>query len=187
MITENRGREVESQSVSFKIVLVHPQIPQNTGNISRLSAAFNAELHLIEPLGFKLSSRYLKRAGLDYWPEVRLHLHNSWESFLTTTEAPVNKLFFITTKVTQPYYSARFQQGDFIIFGSETAGLPLELHQCYESRRYTIPMDNPKIRSLNLSTSVGIVLAEARRQLNGCQKLLIGNSLGNRNKIIRPA
>lgn len=150
---------------TLNVVLVHPLIPQNTGSIARLTASTNVELHLIEPLGFELSDRYLKRAGLDYWPEVRLFTHVHWESFLEATNARGEQLWLITKKAERSYHKAEFSSGDFLVFGSETTGLPDELHNRYSEQRLRIPMDNPNVRSLNLANAVGIVLYEARRQL----------------------
>ena len=149
----------------FNIVLVHPVIPQNTGNIGRLAGATNSTLHLIEPLGFTITDAKVKRAGLDYWPEIKLIQHKSWEHFLENTGAREEQIYLLTKKATQSYFSAEFKAGDFLVFGAETTGLPDELHQRYDARRYCIPMDNPNIRSLNLANSVSIVLYEAKRQL----------------------
>lgn len=152
--------------MTLHVVLVHPDIPQNTGNIARLTAATYTPLHLIEPLGFEISDRQLKRAGLDYWPEVQLHQHKNWEAFLETTGCSEGKLWIFTTHATRCYTQARFQDEDFLVFGSETRGLPNNFHQRYEKRRLLIPMDNPRVRSLNLSSAAALVLYEARRQLS---------------------
>ena len=146
----------------FNIVLVEPEIPPNTGNIARLCAATGSVLHLIEPLGFSLDDRYLKRAGLDYWEHVNLKLWPSleslWQSF------PTGRFFYLTTKARQSYLAADFRPGDFIVFGKETKGLSNELLANYPESSITIPMPAGAVRSLNLSTSVGIVLYEALRQ-----------------------
>ena len=154
-----------SLGFGLHLVLVEPQIPQNTGAIARLAAATHSTLHLIEPLGFKLGSRFVRRAGLDYWPEVRLETHLSWDSMVQSSGVSRNALWFFTTKSSVPYTAATFHAGDFLVFGSETAGLSEYFHSEYQDRRLTIPMDNPRIRSLNLAMSVGIVLYEARRQI----------------------
>lgn len=151
----------------FNIVLVNPQIPQNTGNISRLTAANNCSLHLVGPMGFAITDRNVKRAGLDYWPEVKLHQYAHWNQFTLEVNLQAQQLWLLTTKVDRPYYIAEFKAGDFLIFGSETAGLPQQLHKKYHDRRLTIPMSNPNIRSLNLSNSAAIVLYEGLRQLDG--------------------
>lgn len=145
------------------IVLVSPEIPQNTGNIARLSAALKTDLHLIEPLGFELSDKYLKRAGLDYWPEVRLHVHANWEEFLEKREK--GELYFFSTKARQKFTTTSYTSSDFLVFGSETAGLADTYHQRYKENFLSIPMDNPKVRSLNLANSVAIAIFEAKRQL----------------------
>jgi tRNA (cytidine/uridine-2'-O-)-methyltransferase len=150
---------------TLNVVLVHPLIPQNTGSIARLTASTNVDLHLIEPLGFELSDRYLKRAGLDYWPEVKLFTHARWECFLEATHARAEQLWLLTKKADRSYHRASFSSGDYLVFGSETTGIPLELHECYAAQCLRIPMDNPNVRSLNLANAVGIVLYEARRQL----------------------
>lgn len=151
----------------FNIVLVNPQIPQNTGNISRLTAANYCTLHLVGPMGFAITDRNVRRAGLDYWPEVKLHQYADWNQFSLEVKLQAQQLWLLTTKINRPYYMAEFQAGDFLIFGSETAGLPQNLHEAYNDRRLTIPMSNPNIRSLNLSNSVAIVLYEGMRQLAG--------------------
>lgn len=148
-----------------KVVLYNPQIPQNTGNIARLTAANFAELHLIEPLGFELSDRYLKRAGLDYWPEVSLHIHCSWSSFLTATKPELQQLWFLSTKASKSVYEAQFMPGDFLVFGSETSGLPAHIHSEYADARLCIPTPNKAVRSLNLASSAAIVFYEAIRQI----------------------
>lgn len=146
------------------IVLVNPLIPQNTGSIARLSAASSCELHLIEPLGFELSDRYLKRAGLDYWSEVRLTVHKDWEAFRSAVPIPEDRIHLFTKFAEASYTEIRFARGDAVVFGAETTGLPPELHERYDTQRYRIPIDNPKVRSINLSNAVGIAVYEARRQ-----------------------
>ena len=148
----------------MKIVLFEPLIPQNTGSIARMCAATYTELHLVEPLGFELSDRYLKRAGLDYWNEVILRVHPNWESFLVSSAAEESQLWLLTKHATASYCECRFGGDDFLVFGSETKGFPQQLHERYQNRRFRIPMENPAVRSLNLATSAGIVLFEARRQ-----------------------
>ncbi len=145
------------------IVLVEPQIPPNTGNIARLCAALDITLHLVHPLGFSTDDRYLKRAGLDYWPHVTLEHHESFETFLKSH--PQGRFFFFTTKSSQSYLTASFKDGDFLIFGSETKGLGPKILEAYPAQAYTIPM-NGKVRSLNLSSSVALVAGEALRQIS---------------------
>lgn len=149
----------------LKVVLVEPLIPQNTGSTARLTAATNAELHLVEPLGFELSDRYLKRAGLDYWSEVRLSVHKSFADFLTTTGAKDSQLWFLTKFADHSYSEVCYGPDDYLVFGNETKGLSDHFHHSYPGRRLCIPMDNANVRSLNLSNCTSIVLYEARRQL----------------------
>ena len=143
------------------IVLVNPEIPQNTGNIARTCAATGAMLHLIKPLGFELSDKYLKRAGLDYWHMMTLEVHESWEDFLA--EYPDARLHYATTKAPRDYCGAQFMDGDFLVFGRETKGLDEELLARNYDSCIRIPMRSDA-RSLNLSNSVAIVLYEALRQ-----------------------
>jgi tRNA (cytidine/uridine-2'-O-)-methyltransferase len=151
-----------------QVVLVHPQIPPNTGNIARTCAATGTELHLVEPLGFEISDRHLKRAGLDYWPYVSLHCHSSWFSFLSFAEKSGGRLIGFSTGGQANTFSYRFQCQDWLLFGSETTGLSPEALQACTNTVY-IPMHQPQVRSLNLSVSVTVGLFEARRQLGLCQ------------------
>jgi tRNA (cytidine/uridine-2'-O-)-methyltransferase len=145
----------------FNVVLVEPEIPPNTGNIGRLCLATGSTLHLVNPLGFSLDDRELKRAGLDYWEEVPLHL---WDSFaaLQCAHPAGTRYFFLTTKSKRPYYDAKLQKDDFLVFGRETKGLPDDLLAANLDHCITIPMHGT--RSLNLATAVAIVLFEAMRQ-----------------------
>lgn len=146
----------------FNIVLIEPEIPPNTGNIARLCAATGAVLHLVGKLGFSIDDRYLKRAGLDYWEFVSL---KQWPDLETLqVSAPEGRFFYLSTKVTRSYLQAGFQAGDYIVFGKETKGLPQELLVANSGTAITIPMPVGAVRSLNLSTSAGIVLYEALRQ-----------------------
>ncbi|MBQ8973039.1 MAG: tRNA (uridine(34)/cytosine(34)/5-carboxymethylaminomethyluridine(34)-2'-O)-methyltransferase TrmL [Clostridia bacterium] len=145
------------------IVLYEPEIPQNTGNIARTCAATGAMLHLIEPLGFELSDKYLKRAGLDYWHLMRYEVHPNWEAFLK--QYPRANLRYASTKAPRSYCEAAYGTDDFLVFGPETRGLPEKLLAEHYERCIRIPM-RAEARSLNLSNSVAIVLYEALRQLN---------------------
>jgi tRNA (cytidine/uridine-2'-O-)-methyltransferase len=148
----------------LKVVLVHPQIPPNTGNIARTCAATCTELHLVGPLGFEISDRYLKRAGLDYWPYVNLKFHPSIETFQLFFQSQKGRWIGFSTSGRRNYTQFQYQEDDWLLFGSETEGLPLEvLSACTETVH--IPMAQPAIRSLNLSVSAAIGLFEARRQL----------------------
>jgi tRNA (cytidine/uridine-2'-O-)-methyltransferase len=142
--------------------LVEPEIPPNTGSIARLCGATNTVLHLIHPLGFRTDDKHLIRAGLDYWQYVDIRHWQSLDQFLQAQDEL--QLFFFTTKVSRRYTSARFSPGCFLIFGKETKGLPEDILQLYDDRCYTLPMQNPHIRSLNLAMTAGIVLYEALRQ-----------------------
>lgn len=146
-----------------RIVLVYPQIPPNTGNIARTCAATGVELHLVEPLGFELSDRHLKRAGLDYWPSVNLHVHPSFDRFLEHQAELGGRLLGFSTSGQLSYVETTFDDNDWLLFGSETHGLPREiLTGCHQT--LYIPMLQPQVRSLNLSVSVSIGLFEALRQ-----------------------
>lgn len=146
----------------LNIVLHQPQIPPNTGNIARLCVATKMTLHLVHPLGFRLDDSTLKRAGLDYWKDLTWHQYSSWEDFLI--EHAKGNFYYYSKKFDQPYTQANYQKGDYLVFGSETKGLPETLLQENSSKVYTIPMWGPT-RSLNLATSVGIVSYEALRQV----------------------
>jgi tRNA (cytidine/uridine-2'-O-)-methyltransferase len=147
----------------LNIVLHQPEIPSNTGNIARTCLATGSRLHLVKPLGFSIDDRQLKRAGLDYWHEVDLHLWESLEELFAATASESPRRFFFTTKTPRPYYTAQFLPGDWFIFGRETKGLPEPLLATNEPHCVTIPMTNAT-RSLNLSVSVGVAIFEARRQ-----------------------
>ena len=145
------------------VVLFEPEIPPNTGSVARLCAATLTPLHLIEPLGFKIDDKHLKRAGLDYWEFVDLHVHKSWGDFLTRA-APKNLLFF-SKRAAKSYTSVRYSENDFLVFGPETRGLPQAMLDTYGSCFFRIPMMGSGVRSLNLSNAVSIVLYEGLRQL----------------------
>jgi tRNA (cytidine/uridine-2'-O-)-methyltransferase len=146
----------------MNIVLVEPQIPQNTGNIARLCAATASSLHLVGKLGFKTDNKHLKRAGLDYWKYLDVNYYDDFESFERLAS---NKgcFYFLTTRSDKRYTDVSYKSGDYLIFGSETSGLPEELRSRHEACYLKIPMI-PEARSLNLANSVGIVLYEALRQ-----------------------
>ena len=146
----------------FHIVLVEPEIPPNTGSIARLCGATNSVLHLVRPLGFSTDDKHLKRAGLDYWKFVDIRYWESLDAFLEAQDE--NRLYFLTTKTKKAHSEARFQPGDYLVFGKETKGLPEELLKLYADRCLTLPMANENIRSLNLAMTAGIVLYEALRQ-----------------------
>jgi tRNA (cytidine/uridine-2'-O-)-methyltransferase len=149
--------------VPLHVALVEPEIPPNTGNVARLCAATGCALHLVEPLGFKIDDRELKRAGLDYWPKVRLAVHSSLDAFLEATAS--RSRWFVSTRGHMLYGEASFARGDVLVFGKETRGLPAELLERYHDRTLRIPMRDESVRSLNLSTSVGIVTYAALQLL----------------------
>ncbi|CEI74042.1 MULTISPECIES: tRNA (uridine(34)/cytosine(34)/5-carboxymethylaminomethyluridine(34)-2'-O)-methyltransferase TrmL [Romboutsia] len=151
--------------MSLNIVLVEPEIPQNTGNIIRTCAATGTNLHLVKPLGFSLEDKYLKRSGLDYWDIANIKYYDSFEEVVEKN--PEGKFFFATTKVNQAHSDVDYVDNSFIVFGKETKGLPKELIEANLETCIRIPMlDIEKARSLNLSNSVAIVVYEALRQLD---------------------
>ncbi|VBB08726.1 trna/rrna methyltransferase spou type [Lucifera butyrica] len=145
------------------IVLVEPEIPGNTGNIARLCAATGCDLHLVKPLGFSVEDKYLKRAGLDYWHLVKVHLHDSFAEI--QQKYPACSFYFNTTKASRSYTQMNYREDDFLVFGKETAGLPADLLAANREHCVRIPMEN-EARSLNLSNAVAIVVYEALRQQN---------------------
>lgn len=146
-----------------RVVLVNPEIPPNTGNIARTCAAMGVELHLVKPLGFELSDRHLKRAGLDYWPYVHLAVHESWSAFVETAHTQGGRLIGFSTSGTCSYIDVPYQLDDWLLFGRETTGLSREMLKTCGITAH-IPMQEPGVRSLNLSVSVAIGLFEALRQ-----------------------
>lgn len=145
------------------VVLIEPEIPWNTGNIGRTCLGAGAELHLVGRLGFHLDEKELQRAGLDYWEKVNPYRYATWDKFLEKLD-PRLPLMFLSTKGTRTYWDADFSKGAYLIFGKETAGLPKDFYDIYKDKMYKIPQADESIRSLNLSTAVGIVLYEAVRQ-----------------------
>lgn len=152
--------------MALHIVLVEPEIPPNTGNIARSCAATGSVLHLVKPLGFSIDDRSLKRAGLDYWPYVKVEVHEDLKQFLEEYAHRRERMFLATTKGKHKYTDIAFQDEDMILFGRETAGLPREFIAENEDRAIRIPLsEDTRLRSLNLSNSVSIVLFEALRQM----------------------
>ena len=148
----------------FHVVLVHPEIPPNTGNVIRLAANTGCQLHLIEPLGFSMEDRLMRRAGLDYHEYAEVKRHSSWDTFLKDQQPAKERCFALTTKGTVSVHDTRFQPGDWLCFGSETAGLPTEIREWFApDQRLKLNM-RPEQRSLNLSNSVAITVYEAWRQ-----------------------
>jgi len=148
----------------FNIVLVHPEIPPNTGNVIRLAANTGCRLHLVEPLGFSMDDRLLRRAGLDYHEWADVQRHASWPAFLETARPAAERMFAFTTRGSRPFAEARWQAGDWLVFGRETAGLPPEVRDSFaEACRVRLPL-LPGQRSLNLSNAVAVAVFEAWRQ-----------------------
>src|SRR5581483_6506885 len=152
-------------NVMLHVALWEPEIPPNTGNIARLCAATGVSLHLIGRLGFRLDDRSLRRAGLDYWPAVDVHRHCTMADFHAAMASV--RVFTLSAHATIKYTAPRYQDGDCLLFGSESHGLPASVLQAAPERALTIPMPGGKVRSLNLATAVGIVLFEALRQVHG--------------------
>ena len=154
--------------MKLNIVLVEPEIPQNTGNIARTCSAIGAKLHLVKPLGFKIDDKHLKRAGLDYWDKLEIEEHNSLSSFLSKYKAEENNMFFATTKGRTKYTDINYSNMEeiFVLYGKETKGLTEWLLEKYlNTKTIRIPM-LPTLRSLNLSNSVAIITYEILRQKN---------------------
>ena len=152
--------------MKLNIVLVEPEIPQNTGNIARTCAAIGAKLHLVYPLGFSISEKQVKRAGLDYWDKLEIEEHNSFKDFLEKYKPEDNNMFFVTTKGQKVYSDVNYSKFDevFLLFGKETKGLPEDILKKYINSTIRIPM-RENLRSLNLSNSVAIVAYDVCRQI----------------------
>lgn len=146
----------------FNIVLIEPEIPPNTGNIGRLCAATNTHLHLVGKLGFSIDDKQVRRAGLDYWPAVKLHRWDSLEQL--QEEFSQGRYWYMSKKAERNYTQVEFQPGDFLVFGKETLGLPEELLDQVGDQALRIPIFSPAVRSLNLANSAAIILFEALRQ-----------------------
>ena len=149
----------------FNIVLVAPEIPQNTGSIGRLCVCTDCRLHLIRPLGFSLDESHLRRAGMDYWQYLDLSVYENWEEFLEKNHP--ERMFFCSTKTVRPLYSQRLQEGDWLVFGNEGHGLPPHFYERYRDNLWTLPMPGEHCRSLNLANSVSIAVYEGLRQVKG--------------------
>jgi tRNA (cytidine/uridine-2'-O-)-methyltransferase len=159
----------------FHVVLVEPEIPPNTGNIARLTAATHSPLHLVGPLGFRIDAHSVRRAGVDYWHLVDVRQHADFAHFLSAfrRESPAGKLHLFSAIATQSYLSAEFARGDALVFGKESVGLPRELLSAHEDRVVGIPTMGA-VRSLNLANAVGIALYEALRQIGGMEETFVG-------------
>lgn len=150
--------------MQFNIVLVNPQIPPNTGNVARLCAATKSKLHLIKPMGFEIDDKKMKRAGLDYWDFLDVEIHENIDDFVKKYDN--EKFIFLSSKVKKKYWDHNFKDGDFLIFGSETKGLPKDIMDKFKDQMLNIPQYEEHVRCLNLSNSVSIVLYEAIRQID---------------------
>ena len=148
----------------FHVALYEPEIPPNTGNIARLCAATFTDLHIVGVTGFRMDDRTLRRSGLDYWDEVQLHRHIDLDGLMA--KLPDSRMLYFTTKASRPYTDWEYRPGDCLVFGPETRGLPDYVLEANRDTCLTVPMPNPRVRSLNLANTVGIVLYEALRQLN---------------------
>jgi tRNA (cytidine/uridine-2'-O-)-methyltransferase len=155
----------------FNIVLIHPQIPNNTGNAGRTAVVTGCRLHVVRPIAFDMDEQAVRRAGLDYWPLVDCREHASWDAFLER-ERPA-RVWLYTSHATIPHWRAEMRRGDYLLFGNETSGTPAEIHQWVEQthgahRRVQFPLrDHPACRSLNLATAVACGVYEGIRQLSG--------------------
>jgi tRNA (cytidine/uridine-2'-O-)-methyltransferase len=159
------GGVVTTLADMLHIVLYQPKIPPNTGNVGRLCAITRSRLHLIHPLGFKISDRNLRRAGMDYWFSLDVYDHRNWDEFKASPVRP-KRLWLLTTKGVQSFWDVQYEDGDGLVFGNETEGAPDWLHaEIGDAFRITIPHANAALRSLNLSTAVGIACYEALRQI----------------------
>lgn len=147
----------------YNIVLIEPEIPMNTGNIGRLSLATGSHLHLVKPFGFELSDKRVKRAGLDYWKHISLHIYESADEFFTThKDAP---MAFFSSHGTQNYWSADYTPGMFLFFGKESVGLDPSIREANQDKLYKIPLLSEHVRSINLANAVSVVVYEGLRQL----------------------
>ena len=147
----------------FNIVLVHPEIPNNTGSVGRLCVGSESRLHLVRPLGFEIDDKRVKRAGLDYWPDLDLTIYESFQELLSKIEDR-SRMFLFSSKAQSSYTNITYKRGDWLIFGKESSGLPDEIKDEFSSQCLNIPFPG-KIRSFNLSNSVAMVLGEGMRQL----------------------
>jgi len=154
---------MDAKNSLFKVVLLEPEIPQNTGNIGRTCVGLNCELHIIGPTGFEITDANLKRAGLDYWQYLTWFQYKSYDEWLAKVENP-ERIFYFSTKVKQTYFDIQYQQGDWLVFGKETKGLPPEIINNNIKQTLTIPQPGP-VRSLNLATAVAIAVYEGFRQI----------------------
>lgn len=155
--------QFENRDMAFNIVLIEPEIPNNTGNIGRLALATGSNLHLVKPFGFELDDKRLKRAGLDYWPHLSLFIHENVTDFFSLHGH--GKIAFFSSHALQEHWSLDYEEDMFLVFGKESVGLSHEILQKNRDKLYKIPLFNPHIRSLNLANAVGVAVYEGLRQL----------------------
>ena len=154
----------------FSVVLLRPEIPHNTGAVGRLCVGLGVPLHLVKPLGFALDDRSIMRAGLDYWPHLDVTLHDTWDDYLSA--ARPRRLLFLSTHGSRSLYDCSFEEGDALVFGNESSGLPKDFYSRYESSLFRIPMPGEHARSINLANAVSVAAYECFRQLDrGSQSL----------------
>ena len=161
--TGRAPRMMLRMALDLQIVLVQPEIPHNTGAIGRLCVGLDCPLHLIRPLGFAMSSAWVKRAGLDYWPHLRLQVHDNWDAFVQVAQP--KRMFFASTHGERSLYACWFAAGDALIFGNESSGFPKEFYEKYRADLFRIPMPGEHGRSINLANAVSIAAYEAGRQM----------------------
>ncbi len=149
--------------MNLNIILYQPEIPQNTGNIGRTCVLTRSKLHLIKPLGFDISDKYLRRSGMDYWPQLDYAVYESFNEFYEKNKG--SRIYLSTTKASNYYDQVEYREGDFIMFGRESSGVPADVHEIFKNTSIKIPMLDTSDRSLNLSNSVAIVTYEALRQI----------------------
>jgi tRNA (cytidine/uridine-2'-O-)-methyltransferase len=150
--------------IPFNIVLVAPEIPQNTGTIGRLCVCTDSRLHLVKPLGFSLDESRIRRAGLDYWPYLDLEVYEDWDEFMERNQP--QRLSLLSTKATTSLYDTEFAPGDWLVFGNESSGFPPDFYRRYQDKLFLIPMPGQHMRSHNLANAVSIALYEAMRQVH---------------------
>lgn len=155
---------MSKHGLQLNIVLITPEIPNNTGNIGRLCVGGNCHLHLIEPLGFDISDKRVKRAGLDYWPDLKLSIHKNTDLWMDEIE-DISRVFFFSSKASKAYFDIKFRHGDWLVFGKESTGLEQMLLNRYANQCVTIPFPG-KVRSFNLSNAVAMAMGEAMRQFS---------------------
>lgn len=162
--SSEHARGATRPSYDFSIVLMRPEIPHNTGAIGRVCVGLGVALHLIKPLGFALDDRSISRAGLDYWPHLKLQIHDSWQDYLLAIKP--QRLHFLSTHGERSLYDCAFKPGDALVFGNESSGLPKDFYAAYRESLFKIPMPGEYARSINLANSVSIAAYECYRQLN---------------------